>query len=106
VRELKNVIERAVVLTDQRRIGKEHLPLDLAIPGDHVVPSQESFSLKAATDAYEKKIILNILERVAWNQTKAADILGIHRNTLLIKLEALGIKVKQLKQEKETALSS
>ncbi len=97
VRELRNVIERAVVLTEGHWIDLSNLPMDLSIPRE-ILPGAEQLSLKEAVQAYEKKIILNILERVAWNQTKAAEILGIHRNTLLVKLDALQIKVKELKQ--------
>ncbi len=103
VRELKNVIERAVVLTESVSIGKENLPLDLSIPRGEVSEfNEESFSLKAVIEAYERKVLLNILERVAWNQTRASEVLGIHRNTLLIKLETLGINVKRLKEESES----
>ncbi len=55
------------------------------------------FSLKKAMDAYEKKILLDVLEYASWNQTRAARLLGIHRNTLLMKLDAFQIKVKELK---------
>jgi two-component system response regulator AtoC len=103
VRELKNVIERALVLLDRNDlIGKEHLPLDLSIPRDSEFTENSSFSLRAVLDAYERRVILNILERTGWNQTRASEILGIHRNTLLVKLDALGINVKRLKEESES----
>lgn len=98
VRELRNVIERAAVLTEGGRIEKTNLPLELSIPQETPLPASATFSLREVMDTYEKKMLLNILERVSWNQTKAAQILGIHRNTLLMKLEAYHIKVKELKQ--------
>ena len=98
VRELRNVIERAAVLTEENFIEKNHLPLDLSIPQEIPLPLNSVFSLKEVMDVYEKKLILNILERFSWNQTKAAQVLGIHRNTLLMKLETFAINVKELKQ--------
>ena len=106
VRELRNVIERAAVLTEENFIEKNHLPLDLSIPQEIPLPLNSVFSLKEVMDVYEKKIILNILERFSWNQTKAAQVLGIHRNTLLMKLETFAINVKELKQgDPEKALA-
>jgi two-component system, NtrC family, response regulator AtoC len=105
VRELKNVIERTVALADGTIIRKEDLPLDLAIPKGES-QYQEGFSLKDTLDAYERKVILSILERVDWNQTRAAEILGIHRNTLLGKLDYFQIKVRQLKEDRKSEIFS
>jgi DNA-binding NtrC family response regulator len=49
------------------------------------------FSLREARSHFEKQYILNILEKVQWNQTEAARVLGLHRNTLLWKLQRLQI---------------
>lgn len=98
VRELKNVIERAVVLNENGFIGKESLPLELAIPPAVLAQDEEVLSLKQILDSYEKRVILSFLERVGWNQTKAAELLGIHRNTLIGKLEDFQISTKQLKE--------
>lgn len=96
VRELKNVIERAVVLSDGGLIGNESLPLQLAIPHGDSLRYEET--LKDILEAYEKKVILNFLERTGGNQTKAAELLGIHRNTLIGKLENFKINTKQFKE--------
>ena len=102
VRELKNVIERAVVLSEEELITNDNFPLDLIVPPHHFSEHEELFSLKTILDTYERKVLLNVLQRFDWNQTKAAEVLGIHRNTLLAKLESLKINVKQLKQGDET----
>ncbi len=106
VRELRNVMERAVVLGEEEWITLSHLPLDLAIPPEDLNQIKESFSLKAAVDQYEKKLILNVLERAGWNQTKAAELLGIHRNTLIAKMDSFEINVRQLKGDKESRVYS
>ena len=102
VREIKNVIERAFVLCEGESIKKENLPLDLSIPRNDFLEFREPFSLKEVMDAYERKVILSILERVGWNQTRAAEVLGIHRNTLLAKLDTLDINVRRLKETRES----
>lgn len=104
VRELKNVIERAVVLTESKVISKDNLPFDLSIPSQEPPVLELPFSLKTAIDAYEKKVIINVLERTGWNQTKTSEMLGIHRNTLLVKIDSLGINIKQLKEESESKI--
>ena len=102
VRELRNVVERAVVLNEGGPIGKEHFPLEMSICRPLAAAElPQSFALKEVVDQYEKQVLLRVLERVHWNQTKAAEVLGIHRNTLLIKLDAFNIQVKQLKQARE-----
>ncbi len=47
-------------------------------------------------EAVEKRIILNVLEATLWNQTEAAKILKVNRNTLLQKAKQLGIQLKRL----------
>jgi transcriptional regulator with GAF, ATPase, and Fis domain len=49
-------------------------------------------SLRDARGQFEKQYIINIMEKVQWNQTEAARLLGLHRNTLLWKLQRLGIE--------------
>ena len=43
----------------------------------------------------ERPLIRLILEKTRWNQVKAADILGINRNTLRKKINELGIELKR-----------
>jgi len=46
-------------------------------------------------EAIEKRIILNVLEATKWNQTEAAKILKVNRNTLIQKAKQLGILMKK-----------
>ena len=46
-------------------------------------------------EAMEKRIILNVLEATQWNQTEAAKILKVNRNTLIQKAKQLGILLKR-----------
>jgi DNA-binding NtrC family response regulator len=93
VRELQNVIERLVALAEGRVIGVEDLPFDLMFPDRRAkLKEVEALPLKEATDEFERQIILRVLERVGWNQSEAARLLGIHRNSLKVKLERWGIR--------------
>ena len=48
--------------------------------------------MRDAREQFERQYVLRVLERVAWNQSRAARLLGLHRNTLLAKLAAWGIR--------------
>ena len=93
VRELQNVIERLVNLVEGPMIGVGDLPLDLLLP-DHrgKLRDAEALPLKRASDEFERQIVLRVMERVGWNQSEAARILGVHRNSLKIKLERWKIR--------------
>lgn len=94
VQELQNIIERIVVLAkDKEMITHQTLPIDLLITKGKI--ETEGITLKDARNQFEKQFITHILERVKWNQIKASTLLDIHRNTLLLKIQQLGIKLKQ-----------
>ena len=95
VRELENIIERSVALATRPVVRLDDLPLDLAM--NEVAPGRgESdvapLNLKDARDRFEQAYVLRALEREDWNQSRAAKGLGIHRNTLIARLGAWGIK--------------
>jgi DNA-binding NtrC family response regulator len=93
VRELENVIERAVALAQSETISLRELPLEISILGGDVIEDiqKAGLTLREARSHFERQYILNILERVQWNQTEAARVLGLHRNTLAWKLQRLRI---------------
>ena len=103
VRELANTIERAALLTDQSSIGAEHLELPLASadgrPGvtpvvASVVPESpaETTSIRRSVEQYERRRLLESLERANWNTSKAADELGIPRTTLRYRMTKYGLQ--------------
>jgi DNA-binding NtrC family response regulator len=94
VRELQNVIERAVALVEAGPIGLNDLPTDLLLPDHRLrVKQAENLPLRNATDEFERQIVLRVLERVQWNRSEASRILGIHRNSLKVKLKRWGVDV-------------
>jgi DNA-binding NtrC family response regulator len=95
VRELENIIERSVALATRPVIRLDDLPLDLAL--NEVAPGRGEtdgapLGLKEARDRFEQAYVLRALEREDWNQSRAAKGLGVHRNTLIARLGAWGIK--------------
>jgi DNA-binding NtrC family response regulator len=87
VRELQNVIERCMVLADGPRIELNDLPVDVLLPDHRArVRDAAALPLNEATEEFERQIVLRVLERVRWNRSEAARILGIHRNSLKVKL--------------------
>jgi len=87
VRELENIIERAVALTDTEEIGPQDLPLDLQRLEFDTMEGDGLPSL----DTVEKRYILKVLEKTGDNKGLTAQILDIPRTTLWRKLKAYGI---------------
>lgn len=98
IRELKNVIERIVILTSDEWISAKRLPMEIqSFAGegdtfdegaDEIYESGDGcFSLDTRLDSIERRYIVDALERFGGNQTKAAEELGISRFALRRKME-------------------
>ena len=93
VRELENAIQRAVVFTRGEVLTVDDLPRDLLVPGGSA-PGPAATALAPLHDAMreaERRHILQALERTGWRRAKAAELLGITRETLWRKIQALQI---------------
>ena len=88
IRELRNVLERAVLLCDTGVIGVEHLPREITGVGEAVRTDDVTSSL----EGYEKAMILKALQECGWNQTQAARALGISRDNLRYRLRKYSIQ--------------
>ena len=87
IRELRNVIERAVVLSQGDSIDAHELSLShLAVPGDTDAALRSGPFVPLTIEEMERRHVLATLEAVGGNKTKAAAILGIERSTLDRKL--------------------
>lgn len=80
IRELKNVIERAVVLGSGNTFIPEHLPLEIRNTSTQVQKPEVESGL--SLESMEKKYIENTLKQTNGNKSQAAKILGISRNRL------------------------
>ena len=94
VRELENIVERLVVISKHDTIQLRELPLDLQSSHTPIVEQlgEEGYDLRKAVQQFEREYIRRVLEKTHWNQTMAARMLGIHRNTLLGKIEQLDLR--------------
>jgi DNA-binding NtrC family response regulator len=87
VRELQNVIERSVGLVNGPLIGLPDLPVDVMLPDPRgPIRQAQTLPLKQACEQFERQIVRRVLGRVGWNRSEAARLLGLHRNTLKLKL--------------------
>ncbi len=117
IRELENVIQRAVLLTKSNSIDRDSLPRSLLAPSNLSNQSARSGNapdlpandtraanspikprpvvaqtLSEALEGPEREIILEVLKANEWNRNVTADQLGINRTTLYKKMKKLGIE--------------
>jgi len=93
IRELENVIERAVLLGKSEYIEPEDLPEHLITTGPSRQPERrDSLSLKDALSGLEKSIIQQALEAQGWNRQETAKALQINRTTLYKKMKRYGLE--------------
>ncbi len=102
VRELRNVVERAVVLATREELGPEVLPTELAgARPPHAAPPASSLaersgeSLAELVENYERRVLVEELERHGYNQTETAKALHVALSTLNQKIQRLGIDTKR-----------
>ena len=99
MRELENVIERALALSQSptltvRRPARRSSPTDAPRPPLRAIAANGAgrvASLSAAVDQLEHTLIMDALTQADHNQTRAAEILGTTRRILKYKMDKLGI---------------
>jgi DNA-binding NtrC family response regulator len=92
IRELENLIERLVAVTDKEWITDEDLPFEFHFAQlDTNAPEGESL-FQEATNTFERNFILRALEKQGWNVTATARYLGIPLSTLKFKMDRLEIR--------------
>jgi two-component system response regulator AtoC len=88
VRELENLVQRLSTLCKAPVIHLRDIPMFTMTKTEI-----KDMPLKEAIKTFEKQYVATVLESVNYNRTKAAEILGVHRNTLSTKLNGLGLKL-------------
>lgn len=89
VRELENVIERAVTITDDEVIGPDDLPEEVKHGAKKVEAAASPYDPNLSLFEIERLHIKTVLARTGGNKSKAARILGIDYSTLLRKLKTI-----------------
>ncbi len=96
VRELENVIERATVIGKSEAILIEELPLRIqeqkVVSGPDLEISGGKVPFEQRVEDFEKRLIVDALEKTNWIQTKAAELLGTSRSIMKYKMKKYGIK--------------
>jgi two-component system nitrogen regulation response regulator NtrX len=88
IRELRNMIERLVIMTPSNAITAKNIMVASSSRSDYFVFN----TLKEARDSFEKDFIMKKLEENNWNISKTAEILEIERSNLHRKIKAYDIK--------------
>jgi len=91
VRELKNLIKRAVLLSDSEHINPSHLSLNTAVFQNKPASTVGLNSFEDASKAFQRDLIKNALEKADGNKIKAAKILQINRKALYRKIKSLDL---------------
>ncbi len=89
IRELDNVLERAMILGNGEWVTAEHLPSGQL--EERAQPPSMGHNLREAQKAYEKVHIENVLRETENDRTRTAQLLGLSRSSLYRKMEKLGI---------------
>jgi two-component system, NtrC family, response regulator PilR len=92
IRELENLIERLVAVSDKEWITDEDLPFEFHFAQLDQVPSRGESLFQEATNTFERNFILRALEKSGWNVTATARYLGIPLSTLKFKMDRLDIR--------------
>lgn len=98
VRELRNAVERAVLLSGESGIHVGHLPERIRSSAESMAPEQQNSdtgitSLAEAVSSCERKLIMAALEHTGGRKIQAAELLGISRKQLWVKLKELDIHI-------------
>ena len=91
VRELKNIVERLIIMSLGNHIGIDDLPDDLSAKRRSVTPEYQGLPLREARDLFEADHIRRVLHACDGNISRAADHLGVERSNLSKKIRQLGI---------------
>jgi two-component system, NtrC family, response regulator HydG len=109
LRELRNVVRRAVLLTKSGNIGMSALPYEIVHPMESPADSGDNhgslhqsnrgdYDLKDAASRAEYDTIMSVLRQVNFNKSKAAEILKIDRKTLYNKIKSYEDSLKNVQQ--------
>ena len=92
IRELRNVVERMVILTGGGEIDAAAVERSLPAPGAAADAPALRGSLRDTLTELERRLVRETLDRHGWKMTAAAEELGLERSHLYKKLRALGIE--------------
>ena len=92
IRELENLIERLVAVSDKEYISEEDLPLEFHFAQLEPQGGRTESLFEDATNTFERNFILRALEKNGWNVTGTAEYLGVPLSTLKYKMDKLEVR--------------
>jgi two-component system, NtrC family, nitrogen regulation response regulator NtrX len=103
VREMRNVLERLMIMVPGDTIAPADLSFLEGGPGIDIAPGEVSMPLHDARDAFERDYILKALASQHGNISRTADVLGVERSNLYRKMRGFGIAPVRRVDEEEVA---
>ena len=91
IRELENLIERLVAITDRTWITEDDLPVELQVAELDASPRRGSL-FQDAMMVYERNLLIRALDKHGWNVTQTARYLGLPLSTMKFKMDRLGVR--------------
>jgi two-component system nitrogen regulation response regulator NtrX len=100
IRELRNTVERVIIMTSSETIDSGDLPEGVKVeprgaPADEAHPGQTPATLRGFKEAAERSFLVQKLRENGWNISKTAEVIGTPRSNLYKKLEQYNISEEQ-----------
>jgi DNA-binding NtrC family response regulator len=92
IRELENLVERLVAITENSWITEDDLPVELQVAELDRVPREGASLFQDAMTVYERNLLTRALDRNGWNVTQTARYLGLPLSTMKFKIDKLGVR--------------
>jgi DNA-binding NtrC family response regulator len=92
IRELENLIERLVAITDRTWITEDDLPVELQVAELDAEPRAGGTMFQDAMTVYERNLLLRALEKHGWNVTATARYLGLPLSTMKFKIDKFSVR--------------
>ena len=94
IRELRNIVERMMIMVPKDTIELEHIPMSIRAQNSNFLQvSQYPNTLREAKECFEKHFLLTTLVKNNWNITKTAEIIQMERSNLHKKIKQLDIAI-------------
>jgi two-component system, NtrC family, response regulator AtoC len=91
IRELRNAVERAMLLSEGNTLRPEHFPV--LAPRAHLSQGVELPGAGLDLEQLERDLVVQALTRTGGNQTRAAGLLGLNRDQIRYRIEKFGLKI-------------